>query len=203
MTPALRLRKWGGGGGNRFSPSFILREWAGGWSGSVLLLTGAGRGLGAPAAARAPRGLLLPSPHPTPLLPHPFPRAPAARPRSRDSLAGPPERSELIGTSGGGSKARRLRALAGWPRCSPCRTRRTHFPRWLGAAAEWVGVRVGGWAGGSLPLAMRKPLRCEGRAAPRVIREERCSARWGKDAPSFAPQRGARARVRAGEGVPV
>lgn len=52
MTLARRLRKWGGGGGNRFSPSFILRAWAGGWSGSVRLLTGGGRGWGGGGAVR-------------------------------------------------------------------------------------------------------------------------------------------------------
>lgn len=46
-----------------------------GWSRSVILQTGGGRGSGAPAATRAPRGLLQPRPHPTPLVPYRFPRA--------------------------------------------------------------------------------------------------------------------------------
>lgn len=53
---------------------------------------------------------------------------------------------------GEGGKPGGFMALAVRPRCSPCRTRRTHFPRWLGAATELVGMRIGR-AGWRLPLA--------------------------------------------------
>lgn len=88
---------------------------------------------------------------PIPLISFPFPGiAPPAKPlpflgcSCRKVEAG--DQWEEGGKPGG------FRALAVWPRCSPCRTRRTPFPCWLGAVVELVGLRVR-WAGRRVPPA--------------------------------------------------
>lgn len=68
-----------------------------------------------------------------------FHRNRSAGQRSCHFLAALAERSELA-TDGGGSKARFPGPAAARQLCSPCSTRRTHFPRWLGSAAESVGI---------------------------------------------------------------
>lgn len=62
------------------------------------------------------------------------------------------ERSELA-TDGGGSEARSPSPAVAWQSCSPCSTRRTHFPRWLGSAEESVGIS--GEGGRKLPPSVR------------------------------------------------
>lgn len=89
---------------------------------------------------------------PAPLIPYPFPRiAPPGKAAAVSWLLWRKGRSRG-GPMGEGGKPGGFMALAVRPRCSPCRTRRTHFPRWLGAATELVGMRIGR-AGWRLPLA--------------------------------------------------
>lgn len=115
--------------------------------------------------------------HPLPAPSILFHRNRSARQKSCHFLAALAERSELA-TEVGGSRARFPGPAAAWQRCSPCSTRRTHFPRWLGSAAESVGISGEGGREEATSLSRRKPLHCEGRPAPLspVIVEEICTA---------------------------
>lgn len=142
MTLALRLRKWGGGGGKLLLAFIHPVHGLGGWCDGFSAQTGGGRRPGAVAATRALGGSLGPSLtslHPLPAHSILFHRNCSAGQRSCHFLAALAERSELA-TAGGGSKARFPGPAAARQRCSPCSTRRTHFPRWLGSAAESVGI---------------------------------------------------------------
>lgn len=199
MTLARRLRKWGGGGGDRFSPSFILRAWAGGRSGSVRLLTGGGRGWGAPAAARAPRGLLLPKPTPHPAHSVPFPQSPTARLLSRDSWAVTPERSES-GPVGAGAKP------GGFGLWQPGRA--VLHAAHVGPISHAGLARRRSWSGGeSREGGLETPSRSRGEnhSAVKDARRpgssgKKCAARGGEDAPSFAPRPCALAECAPGRG---
>lgn len=103
--------------------------------------------------------------HPLPAPSILFHRNGSARQKSCHFLAALAERSELA-TEVGGSRARFPGPAAAWQRCSPCSTRRTHFPRWLGSAAESVGISGEGGREEATSLSRRKPLHCEGRPAP-------------------------------------
>lgn len=101
-----------------------------------------------------PEGSSHLAPTPTPPIPFLFPRtAPPGKAATAPWLLRRKGRSR--GPMGEGGKPGGSLARAGGPRCSPCRTRRTPFPRWLGSAAEVVGMRVGG-ADWRVP-----PARCE------------------------------------------
>lgn len=117
---------------------------AGSRSDGVCTQTGGGRGLGPTASVKAlgwchpPLSPPLPTSRPF----HSSPQEPlwgAEGQRSCHFFAALAERSELE-TGGGGSRAWFPGPTAAWPRCYPCKTRRTHFPRWLGSAAESVGI---------------------------------------------------------------
>lgn len=131
-------RGWGETAARLHSPSARTGGWCDGFSAQ----TGGGRRPGAVAATRALGGSLGPSLtslHPLPAHSILFHRNCSAGQRSCHFLAALAERSELA-TAGGGSKARFPGPAAARQRCSPCSTRRTHFPRWLGSAAESVGI---------------------------------------------------------------
>ena len=145
MTLALRLRKWGGGGGIGFSPPFILRA---GWR-QELECQSLDRGrkrTGAPTAARALGKLSSPRPQPYPAHSVPFPRNPTNDQANLPTLLGCSGKVGA-GERGGREKPEGFKASAVWSRYSPCPARRTHFPRRFGCAAELVGMRVGraGW----------------------------------------------------------
>lgn len=147
MTLALRLRKWGGGGG-KLLLAFIHPV----------------HGLEAGVTVSAPRQgaeedrelwppqgpwegpQVLPLPPSTLFPPIPFfftGTALRGKGAATSWLLWPKGRSWR--QIGGGSKARLPGPAAARQRCSPCSTRRTHFPRWLGSAAESVGIsREGG-----------------------------------------------------------
>lgn len=142
MTPALRLRKWGGGGGNGFSPPFILH--AGGRLELECQSPDRGRKrIGSSDRGKGAPGAPLTSSTPAPRL---F-GSPSREQRrgAKQPLLGPSAERSEAGTDGGGRKAGRRRGRGRLAGCSPCRTRRTHFPRWLGSAVELVGMsREGG-----------------------------------------------------------
>lgn len=95
---------------------------------------------------KAPRELPSPRLQPYPAHYVPFPKNQTARQICQHSwLLRRKGRSR--GPWGEGGSPEGFKASSVWPRNSPCSTRRTHFPRWFGLAAELVGMRVGraGW----------------------------------------------------------
>lgn len=154
--------------------------------GSMLKLGAAGPRC--PGFTRAPRRLLSP-PSPAlfsrpfwPLLQSPPLAKLLSRPGCSGRKVGARDRPEE-GAQPGGSEAPPV-----WTRCSPCSTRRTHFPRWLGSAAESVGLRVTG-ASWRLPPARRgnhSTVKDTLLPSP-VVRDEMCSAQG--EAAHFAPVR--------------
>lgn len=137
-----KTAEMGPGGGGTAARLHSPCPRAGGWCDGFSAQTGGGRRPGAVAATRAQAGSLGPSLtslHPRPAHFILFHRNRSAGQRSCHFLAALTERSELA-TDGGGSKARFPGPAAARQLCSPCSTRRTHFPRWLGSAAESVGI---------------------------------------------------------------
>lgn len=136
-------------------------------------------------------GPSLTSLHPLPTHSILFNRNRSAGQRSCHFLAALAERSELA-TDGGGSKARFPGPAAAWQRCSPCSTRRTHFPRWLGSAAELVGIS--GEGGKKLPPSRggnHSTVKDARHPGPPVILEE-INAALGKGRPLCRPLSSAR-----------
>lgn len=190
MTLALRLRKWGGGGGNCCSLSFTLRT---GWR-LVWRFQRPDRGRKKTRSCGRHKGAGR--------VPQSLPYLPSFSSRPFHSLSQEPLCGEkelpLLGCSGrkvgagdrwGRSKARFPGPAAARQRCSLCSTRRTHFPRWLGSAVESVGIS--GEGGMRLP-----PSRGENHSTvkdalppcPPVIVEEVYAA-LGKSRPLSHPPR--------------
>ena len=103
----------------------------------------------APSAAGALRALSPPRPQPYPAHSVPFPENPTPDRADLPTPLGCSGGKVGAGDGGGREKPEGLQASAVWPRSSPCRARRTHFPRRFGRAAESVGTRVGRAAGDS------------------------------------------------------
>lgn len=103
----------------------------------------------APSAAGALRALSPPRPQPYPAHSVPFPGNPTPDRADLPTPLGCSGGKVGAGDGGGREKPEGLQASAVWPRSSPCRARRTHFPRRFGRAAESVGTRVGRAAGDS------------------------------------------------------
>lgn len=165
MTLALRLRKWGGGSGGTAARLHSPSARAGGWSDGVSAQTGGGRGLGAMAAARALGGY-----HP------PYPPLPSSRPfhsSPQEPLWGA-EELPLLGCSGGkvgaGDWWGREQSKVSRPNSSLAALLSMQHTSDPFPTLAWLRGTVGGdkWGGREevTSLSQRKPLHCEGRAAP-------------------------------------